>query len=45
MLAHDFNNLLTGVIGSLALMKTRIAQGRIKDVDRYIEAAQGSTLR
>ena len=44
-LAHDFNNLLTGVIGSLELMKTRIAQGRIKDVDRYVEAAQGAANR
>ena len=44
-LAHDFNNLLTGVIGSLELMKTRIGQGRIKDVDRYVEAAQGAANR
>ncbi len=44
-LAHDFNNLLTGVIGSLDLLKTRIAQGRIKDVDRYVEAAQGAANR
>ena len=44
-LAHDFNNLLTGVTGSLELMQTRIAQGRIKDVDRYINAAQGAAKR
>ena len=44
-LAHDFNNLLTGVIGSLELLKTRIGQGRIKDVDRYVEAAQGAANR
>jgi len=44
-LAHDFNNLLTGVIGSLELLKTRVAQGRIKDVDRYVEAAQGAANR
>jgi len=44
-LAHDFNNLLTGVIGSLELLKTRIAQGRIKDVERYVEAAQGAANR
>ena len=44
-LAHDFNNLLTGVIGGLELLKTRIAQGRIKDVDRYIGAAQGAANR
>jgi signal transduction histidine kinase/CheY-like chemotaxis protein len=44
-LAHDFNNLLTGVTGSLELMQTRIAQGRIKDIDRYINAAQGAAKR
>ena len=44
-LAHDFNNLLTGVTGSLELMQTRIAQGRIKDVDRYVNAAQGAANR
>ena len=44
-LAHDFNNLLTGVTGSLELLQTRIAQGRINDVDRYISAAQGAAKR
>ncbi|MDU7520891.1 MAG: PAS domain-containing protein [Roseomonas mucosa] len=44
-IAHDFNNLLTGVIGSLELMGTRIAQGRLKDVDRYVNAAQGAAKR
>ncbi|MGI4982821.1 MAG: PAS domain S-box protein [Janthinobacterium lividum] len=44
-LAHDFNNLLTGIIGSLELLQTRIAQGRTADVDRYVHAAQGSARR
>lgn len=44
-LAHDFNNLLTGITGSLELLQTRVAQGRIKDVDRYINAAQGAAKR
>ena len=44
-LAHDFNNLLTGVTGSLELIQTRIAQGRINDVDRYVNAAQGAAKR
>ena len=44
-LAHDFNNLLTGVTGSLELLQTRVAQGRIKDVDRYVNAAQGAAKR
>jgi PAS domain S-box-containing protein len=44
-LAHDFNNLLTGITGSLELLKTRIAQGRIADLERYIIAAQGAASR
>lgn len=44
-LAHDFNNLLAGISGSLELMKTRIAQGRLDDVERYLVAAQGATKR
>ncbi len=44
-LAHDFNNLLTGITGSLDLLQARIAQGRLKDVDRYTVAAQGAAKR
>ncbi|MFH5923014.1 hybrid sensor histidine kinase/response regulator [Roseomonas xinghualingensis] len=44
-LAHDFNNLLTGIIGSLELLKTRMAQGRLSQADRYITAAQGAANR
>ncbi|WP_420133986.1 ATP-binding protein, partial [Rhodopseudomonas sp.] len=44
-LAHDFNNLLAGISGSLELMSTRISQGRIKDVDKYLVAAQGAVKR
>jgi len=44
-LAHDFNNLLTGITGSLDLMKTRLAQGRVNELDRYITAAQGAASR
>ena len=44
-LAHDFNNLLTGITGSLDLMKNRLAQGRINDIERYITAAQGAASR
>jgi signal transduction histidine kinase len=44
-LAHDFNNLLTGIIGGLELVQTRVAQGRINDLDRYINAAQGASKR
>ncbi|WP_132250449.1 PAS domain-containing protein [Methylobacterium segetis] len=44
-LAHDFNNLLAGISGSLELMQTRISQGRLTDIDRYINAAQGASRR
>jgi PAS domain S-box-containing protein len=44
-LAHDFNNLLAGISGSLELAKTRLAQGRIGDLERYIVAAQGASSR
>nr|WP_276082262.1 PAS domain-containing sensor histidine kinase [Methylobacterium sp. GC_Met_2] len=44
-LAHDFNNLLAGISGSLELIQTRLAQGRMMDVDRYINAAQGAARR
>ncbi len=44
-LAHDFNNLLTGVTGSLELMRTRIAQGRTDNIERYVAAAESSAKR
>ena len=44
-IAHDFNNLLTGVIGSLDLLKSRIAQGRAADAARYIDGAMSSAYR
>ncbi len=44
-LAHDFNNLLAGISGALELMQTRIGQGRLTEVDRYMAAAQGATRR
>ena len=43
--AHDFNNLLTGITGSLDLMKMRLAQGRLNELERYITAAQGAASR
>ncbi|MDR3461276.1 MAG: PAS domain-containing protein [Beijerinckiaceae bacterium] len=44
-IAHDFNNLLTGITGSLDMLSTRLSQGRYKDVDKYILAAQGAAKR
>jgi signal transduction histidine kinase/CheY-like chemotaxis protein len=44
-IAHDFNNIIAGVSGSLELMTTRLAQGRISEVERYLTAAAGATRR
>jgi signal transduction histidine kinase len=44
-LAHDFNNLLAGISGSLELMQTRIGQGRLDEIGRYMAAAQGAAKR
>jgi PAS domain S-box-containing protein len=44
-LAHDFNNILAGIGGSLEMMKTRLAQGRIADFDRYLSGAQSAVKR
>nr|WP_188579713.1 PAS domain-containing protein [Azorhizobium oxalatiphilum] len=44
-IAHDFNNLLTGIIGSLEMMSTRLAQGRIADLERYITGSMGAARR
>ncbi len=44
-LAHDFNNLLTGITGSLELMATRLGQGRVTELDRYLHLAQSAAKR
>ena len=44
-LAHDFNNLLTGITGSLELLQLRVADGRVRELDRYLIAAQGAAKR
>ena len=44
-IAHDFNNLLTGIVGSLDLLQTRMAQGRLDSLNRYIKAATSSANR
>ncbi|MCC2975668.1 PAS domain S-box protein [Sphingomonas sp. PL-96] len=44
-LAHDFNNLLTGMMGNLELLQMRLARGRLDELDRFINAAQGAGRR
>jgi len=44
-LAHDFNNLLAGISGSLEMLEHRLAQGRFKELDRYLHVAQSAAKR
>jgi len=44
-LAHDFNNILAGISGSLEMIQTRLAQGRIGELDRYVNGAMGAAKR
>ena len=44
-IAHDFNNLLQGITGSLDIMQTRIARGRLDDLPKWLEGARGSAER
>jgi len=44
-IAHDFNNLLTGILGSLDLVRRRLAAGRSDDIPRFMDAASASALR
>lgn len=44
-IAHDFNNLLQGIGGSLDIVQRRLAEGRIEDVDRFLQGARESTDR
>jgi PAS domain S-box-containing protein len=44
-IAHDFNNLLQGILGALDRVKMRISEGRIGDVDRFLDGAMQSANR
>jgi signal transduction histidine kinase len=44
-IAHDFNNLLAGITGSLEMLRSRLSQGRVGEIDRYVTAAQGAAKR
>ena len=44
-IAHDFNNLLTGIIGSLDIVRRRMAENRIDDIARFMDAATTSAHR
>ena len=44
-IAHDFNNLLQGILGALDIIKRRIAEGRIGDLDPFLNGALDSANR
>jgi len=44
-IAHDFNNMLTGIIGSLELIRRRLARGRTEDLDSLIDLGVTSANR
>jgi signal transduction histidine kinase len=44
-IAHDFNNLLTGIIGSIDIIRRRVAASRLDDVPRFLDAASSAAHR
>jgi PAS domain S-box-containing protein len=44
-IAHDFNNLLTGIIGSLDIIRKRMAAGRTDEIQRFMDVASTSAQR
>ncbi|MFJ4141562.1 response regulator [Pseudomonas sp. NPDC089734] len=44
-LAHDFNNLLMGISGNIELLQSRVNQGRLDDLGRYIASALEGSRR
>src|ERR1700731_4770666 len=41
-ISHDFNNLLTGILGSLDLVRKRMAANKLDDIPRFMDAASVS---
>lgn len=44
-IAHDFNSMLTGIIGSLELLRRRVARGKLDDLDSLIDLGVTSANR
>ncbi|GGC72929.1 hypothetical protein GCM10011504_58000 [Siccirubricoccus deserti] len=44
-IAHDFNNMLQGIAGSLDMARRRIADGRIAEVQRFLDPARQAVDR
>jgi signal transduction histidine kinase/CheY-like chemotaxis protein len=44
-IAHDFNNLLTGIIGSIDIIRRRLAASRLDDIPPFLDAASSAAHR
>jgi PAS domain S-box-containing protein len=44
-IAHDFNNLLTGIVGSLDIVRRRMATDRLDEIPRFMDAATAAAQR
>ena len=44
-IAHDFNNLLQGISGSIDIVRSRLAEGRSEDIERFMDSAVQSSHR
>ncbi len=44
-IAHDFNNMLAGILGSLHMLRTRLAEGNGEEANRYLDVAIESGKR
>lgn len=44
-IAHDFNNLIQGISGSLDIVRRRLAEGRLDDIERFLVGAVESAER
>lgn len=44
-LAHDFNNILAGIGGSLDIIRTKLAQGHVTELERYVNGANQAVRR
>ena len=44
-IAHDLNNMLAGIIGSMELLRRKVARGKLDDLDRLIDMGVTSANR
>jgi PAS domain S-box-containing protein len=44
-IAHDFNNILQGISGSVEIARRRVGEGRVADVQRFLDATKTAVDR